>query len=90
MLILSRKPGEEIVIGDDIVIKYLGRLGETIRIGIATPKEKRVFRTEIEDPERVQSIYEKSGYKSKKDIEESIGNRKDYDNVNNWERIERS
>jgi len=38
MLVLTRKPGESIVIGDDVVIKVLSVEGESIRIGITAPR----------------------------------------------------
>lgn len=52
MLILSRKPGESIVIGTDVVVKVLSVEGEKVRIGIAAPDSVRVLREELLRGER--------------------------------------
>lgn len=47
MLVLSRKVGEEILIGDDIRITVLSTKGERVRLGIAAPPHVRVDRSEL-------------------------------------------
>ncbi|KYC52652.1 MAG: carbon storage regulator [Candidatus Methanofastidiosum methylothiophilum] len=47
MLILSRKVGEAIIIGDNVSITVLSSAGKTIRLGIEDPKEISVHREEI-------------------------------------------
>jgi carbon storage regulator len=47
MLLLKRKIGESIMIGDDIEITLMEREGDTVRIGISAPRDIRVFRKEI-------------------------------------------
>lgn len=47
MLILSRKLGESIVIGEDVSVTILGITGGQIRIGIDAPKHVAVHREEI-------------------------------------------
>jgi carbon storage regulator len=47
MLLLSRRIGESIMIGNDIVIRVLGVSGCQIRLGIAAPKNIAVHREEI-------------------------------------------
>jgi carbon storage regulator len=47
MLILTRKVGEVIMIGDDVVVKVLGVRSGQVKIGIEAPRELPVHRQEI-------------------------------------------
>jgi carbon storage regulator len=47
MLVLSRRPDEALIIGDDIKITVLGISGNQVRIGISAPKEVSVHREEV-------------------------------------------
>jgi carbon storage regulator len=47
MLILTRRVGETIKIGDDITITVLGVKGNQVRIGVGAPKDVPVHREEI-------------------------------------------
>ncbi|EST55408.1 carbon storage regulator [Brevibacillus panacihumi W25] len=47
MLVLSRKMGESIMIGDQIEVKVVAVDGDTIRLGINAPREISVHRKEI-------------------------------------------
>jgi carbon storage regulator len=47
MLVLTRKPGEKILLGDDIVITVLDARGDSIRIGIDAPKGVKIQRDEV-------------------------------------------
>lgn len=57
MLILTRRAGETVMIGNDVTITVLGIKGNQVRIGINAPKDIAVHREEIY--ERIQN--EKSG-----------------------------
>lgn len=47
MLVLTRKPGERVLIGDDIVITIIESRGDGIRIGIDAPRGIAIQRAEI-------------------------------------------
>ncbi len=47
MLILTRRVGETVMIGDDIAITVLGVKGNQVRVGVNAPKEVSVHREEI-------------------------------------------
>lgn len=47
MLVLNRKKGETIIIGDNIRITVVDVLGDNIKIGIEAPREMSIFRQEI-------------------------------------------
>ncbi|GAA4362425.1 carbon storage regulator CsrA [Paeniglutamicibacter cryotolerans] len=47
MLVLTRKVGEQILIGEDIVVTVLDVRGESIKIGIDAPKGVRIQRQEV-------------------------------------------
>jgi carbon storage regulator len=44
MLILSRKIGESLMVGDDVIVTVLGIKGNQIRFGVDAPRTKAVHR----------------------------------------------
>jgi carbon storage regulator len=53
MLVLTRKPGQSIMIGDGIEVQVLSVAGEKVRLGISAPREVGIFRNEVY--ERIES-----------------------------------
>jgi carbon storage regulator len=49
MLVLTRKRGERILIGDDIVITVMDVRGDSVRVGIEAPSGVRIHRAEVVD-----------------------------------------
>lgn len=47
MLILTRRVGESLIIGDDVTITVLGVKGNQVRIGVDAPRDVAVHREEI-------------------------------------------
>lgn len=47
MLALTRKVGEQIIIGDNIVITIVDIRGDSIRVALEAPKEIKIYRGEI-------------------------------------------
>jgi carbon storage regulator len=47
MLVLSRRVGESIIIGDNIQVKVLKIDGNAVKIGIIAPTDVRIYREEV-------------------------------------------
>jgi carbon storage regulator len=47
MLVLSRKRGETVCIGQDITVKFLAVRGQSVKIGIDAPLQVRILRGEL-------------------------------------------
>lgn len=52
MLVLSRKVGEKILIGEEIVVTVVRVTGSKVRLGFDAPPEVTVLREEVEDERR--------------------------------------
>lgn len=52
MLVLSRRVGERVLIGDSIVVTVVATRGGTIRIGVDAPRSVGVVREELAGPAR--------------------------------------
>ncbi|ORE89271.1 carbon storage regulator [Oceanococcus atlanticus] len=55
MLILTRKVGESLMIGDDVAVTVLGIKGNQVRIGVNAPREVAVHREEVLERNRETS-----------------------------------
>ena len=49
MLVLTRKSGESIVIGDDVVITVLEIRGGQVRLGVEAPRDVVIHRSEVHE-----------------------------------------
>jgi carbon storage regulator len=47
VLIITRKPGEKIMLGDDVVVHVMEIVGNSVRVGIQAPRSLPVYREEI-------------------------------------------
>ena len=63
MLILTRRVGESLMIGDDVTITVLAVKGNQIRIGVNAPRDVAVHRQEIVERDAATHVA-KSGSKS--------------------------
>lgn len=61
MLVLSRKLGESIYIGDDVCIKVVDIDRGKIRIGIEAPKDMPIYRQEMLPADHPMSLANRSG-----------------------------
>jgi carbon storage regulator len=49
MLVLTRKTGQSIMIGDGVEVQVLSVAGEKVRLGITAPRDVSIFRNEVYD-----------------------------------------
>jgi carbon storage regulator len=67
MLILTRRVGESLIIGDDVTITVLGVKGNQVRIGVNAPRDVAVHREEILNRIQADAV-------SDREEEEGLGN----------------
>jgi len=56
MLILTRRPGESVKVGDHVTVTVLGVKGNQVRLGFGAPREVVVHREEIYERIKTQSF----------------------------------
>ncbi|WP_432484576.1 carbon storage regulator CsrA [Kineococcus esterisolvens] len=56
MLVLTRKAGESVVIGDEVVVRVLEVRGDVVRVGIEAPRHVQVHRQEVYDAVREANV----------------------------------
>jgi carbon storage regulator len=67
MLVLTRKPGQSIMIGDGVEVQVLSVAGEKVRLGVTAPREVGIFRNEVY--ERISD--EREGEEQEREDEDS-------------------
>jgi carbon storage regulator len=72
MLILSRRLGESLTIGDDVVVTVVGVSGNQIRLGISAPREVRVLREEIYKAVREENQAAANALDSNRRLEDAV------------------
>ncbi len=70
MLVLTRKTGQSIMIGDDIEVTVLSVAGEKVRLGITAAKDVPIYRDEVY--ERIEAEREEEEASSKQSVDDAL------------------
>jgi carbon storage regulator len=72
MLVLARKVGQSIIIGDDIELTVIEVRGEQVRIGVQAPRSIAVHRRELLEQIRAENIQAAAQQISEEDLPEVL------------------
>jgi carbon storage regulator len=72
MLVLTRKPGQSIMIGDGVEVQVLSVAGEKVRLGITAPRDVSIFRNEVY--ERIESEQTAGAHEEEEKIDDGGAN----------------
>lgn len=61
MLVLSRKVGQKIQVGNDVTVEVLRVRGGQVRLGVTAPDHKRILRSELEEKSDGENSVPKPG-----------------------------
>ena len=77
MLVLTRKAGQSIMIGDGVEIQVLSVAGEKVRVGVTAPREVGIYRNEvyerIEDERAEEALEEEQEREDKGSHPDAVG-----------------
>jgi carbon storage regulator len=73
MLVLSRGPGEEIIIGGNIIVTIVSVRGDRVRVGIKAPNDVTVDRLEVHARKGLKETYNQEATEER--LREQLGSR---------------